>query len=143
MALGIFTSPLSRLGKYSHYSPRFQRIIVNYITIYGFFYLASSNKEIADNQCFLFTLANPFRTEPIKITPKRDAAAGIRCGTGLGPRFIEKNNALDVDEGGSGLIGTQDLNSGFLCPQNADHKTFFTGKRTFNVTELEVFQVDF
>ena len=108
-----------------------------------FFYLASSNKEIADNQCFLFTLANPSGTEPIKITPKRGAAVGIRCGTSLGPRFIEKNNVLDVDEGGSGLIGTQDLSSGFLCPQNADHKTFFTGKQKFNVTELEVFQVDF
>ena len=30
MAFGIFTSPLSRIGKYSHYSPRFQRIIVKY-----------------------------------------------------------------------------------------------------------------
>ena len=30
VALGIFTSPLSRIGKCSHYSPRFQRIIVKY-----------------------------------------------------------------------------------------------------------------
>lgn len=65
-------------------------------------YLASSSKEIVDDQCFLFTLANPSGTDPIKITPKRGAAAGIRCRDDLGPRFIEKTNALDVDESGGG-----------------------------------------
>ena len=106
-------------------------------------YLASSNEKIVDDQCFLFTLANPSGTEPIKITPKHGAAAGIRCRAEIGPRFIENNNALDVDESGGGLIGSQNLRNGFVCPHNADHETFFTGKQKFNVTELEVFKVDF
>ena len=41
---------------------------------------------------------NPSGTEAIKITPERGAGAGIQCGAVLGPRFIEKSNALDVDE---------------------------------------------
>ena len=105
--------------------------------------LASTNKEIADDQCFLFTLANPFGTEPIKITPKRGVTTGIRCGAVLGPRFIEKENALGVDESGGNLIGFETLSSSFMCPQNANHQTFFLGQHTFNVTELEVFKVDF
>ena len=110
-----------------------------------FVYLASSSKEIEDNQCFLFTLANPSETEPIKITPKRGASVGIRCRGDLGPRFTEKDNALEVDESASsgGLIGYQNLSFGFVCPQNANDETFFTGKQKFNVTELEVFKVDF
>ena len=109
-------------------------------------YLASTLKDIADDQCFLFTLANPSGTEPIKIAPKRGATAGIRCGANLGPRFVAKNNSLntlDVDESDGCLLGSQDLSSGFVCPQNANHETFFTGKQKFNVTELELFKVDF
>ena len=110
-----------------------------------FVYLASTSKEIADDQCFLFTLANPFGTEPIKITPKRGASVGIRCRVDLGLRFIEKDNALDVDESASGfgLIGYQNLSSSFVCAQNANHETFSTSKQKFNVTELELFKVDF
>lgn len=68
---------------------------------YFFVYLASCHKKIADDQCFPFTLGDPSGNELIKITQKRGAAAGIRCGAVLGPRFIEKSNALDVDERGA------------------------------------------
>ena len=48
VALGLFTSPLSRLGQYSHYSPRFQIIFVNYfpkkVTRGIFLYLLPQSK---------------------------------------------------------------------------------------------------
>ena len=39
---------------------------------------------------------------------------------------------------GSGL----DLGGGFICPENVNKYTYFTGGSSFQVTELEVFKVN-
>lgn len=34
-----------------------------------------------------------------------------------------------------------DLGYGFMCPANADKKKYFTGNYSFDIDEMEVFQV--
>jgi len=117
------------------------------ISCFSFHYPASSYFVLEDSQCFLFTLVNPSGSEPIKINQKRGASVGIRCGDDLGPRFCEIKSGgnalfLDPDDTPSSFRGGLNLVNSFPCPQNAENQTFFTGRGTFDVTELEVFKMD-
>ena len=49
---------------------------------------------------------------------------------------------LDPDDTPGSFRGGLNFGHGFLCPQNAENQTFFTGRGTFDVTELEVFKMD-
>jgi len=95
---------------------------------------------ITDSQSFLFTLVNPSGNRPIKITPKPDAA--ICCSSIHGPTFGgASTSSFDLlVYGGGGWTSQLDLGYGFSCPANV--KTYFTGKLTSAVSELEVFKVN-
>lgn len=92
----------------------------------------------------MFSLVNPSRTEPIKITPIPGSSGGIRCRETLGPSFGTKEwydlEAVFDDYG----RGRHCLGNGFACPRNADDREgFFTRRSSFEITELEVFKVDY
>ena len=95
-----------------------------------------------DNQSFLFTLVNPFGSEPMKLYPKRDAA--IRYRSDVGPTFgISSCYDLTVwDPKDGSSIG---LGIGYICPLKTvlkNRKTYFAGVSPFQVSELEVFKVN-
>ncbi|XP_068676944.1 uncharacterized protein [Montipora foliosa] len=94
-----------------------------------------------DNEAFLFTLVNPSGSNPMKITPKPDAAAGIRCYHGFGPSYgTSTYYDLQIWNGSASNL---DLGYGFTCPPNVDKKSYFTGKTPLTIDELEVFEVNF
>lgn len=72
---------------------------------------------------------------------------GIKCAHDLGPRFSEKSggNALDIDPKNipRGFMGNVNLGFGFMCPDGGDNRSIFTGNAEFDVTELEIFKIDF
>lgn len=43
----------------------------------------------------------------------------------------------------SGFVSALDLGCGFTCPPNADAETYFTGASSFEIDEMEVFEVHF
>ena len=96
---------------------------------------------IPDSKSFLFTLVNPSGNQPIKITPKPDAA--IRCTNNHGPTFgYLSYNDLRLCTRGLSYISYLDLGHGFTCPENVNKKTYFTGVDPSDVSELEVFKVN-
>ncbi len=120
--------------------------LLNLDTCLGLFFLAHSLDAIADSQSFLFSLANPSGTEPVKITPKPGACGGMRRKKDVGPSFgtkeyydLEVWRTFNQTNARSYL----DLGYGFICPENADKKCYFTGKSPFDISELEVFKVNF
>ena len=94
-------------------------------------------KVIADSQSFLFTLVNPSGTEPMKLTSK--PRAGIRCWSSVGPTFGNKEH-YDLIISAAGYLS---LGHGFTCPENVNRETFFCGESPFEISELEVFKVNF
>lgn len=110
---------------------------------------ASPIKAIEDSESFLFTLANPSGSEPVKINPKADAHGGIRCDSRKGPSFGTSQfydlevwrtfNATRPEES----LSYFDLGYGFICPESVDNIPYFTGKKPFKIEELEVFKVKF
>ena len=114
--------------------------------MFSFLTSAKSIEFVVDSQCFLFSLVNPSGSGPVKINAKPGKSVGIKCVHDLGPRFSEKpgNNALDIDPRNtpSGFEGSLNLDFGFMCPQDADNRAFFTGKGKFGITELEIFKID-
>lgn len=110
---------------------------------------ASPIKAIEDGESFLFTLANPSGSEPVKINPKADAHGGIRCDSRKGPSFGTSQfydlevwrtfNATRPEES----LSYFDLGYGFICPESVDNIPYFTGKKPFKIEELEVFKVKF
>lgn len=100
--------------------------------------------HIADSQSFLFTLVNPSGNEEVKIAPRAGASAGILCKDDWGPCFGDKSYYdLLVWAGITSTVGLLQLGYGFTCPENANCENYFTGNLPFEITELEVFQVDF
>ena len=85
----------------------------------------------------------------MKITPKPGVRAGIRCDSTKGPSFgTQKCYDLEVwlissttrpDDATSYL----DLGHSFICPKNVNNYTYFAGSNPFEVSELEVFGVNF
>ena len=105
---------------------------------------------IPDSKSFLFTLVNHSGNQPIKITPKPDAATCIRCSSNHGPTFGDsKFSDLQVyaptgRDGGHGVTYTTHLSvgHGFTCPENVKNAIFLTGVVPSKVSELEVFKVN-
>ena len=104
--------------------------------------LAGSLTSTADNEAFLFSLVNPSGNEPLKITQKPGASGGIRCKCDMGPSFGDKTYYDLQVWNGKERAGRLDLGYSFSCPERAGKTTYFTGKSPFNITELEVFQID-
>ena len=100
---------------------------------------------IPDNQSFLFTLANPFGSEPIKLNPKLSLAA-IRCRSDVGPTFGESSSsAYDLTVWDPEYGSSIHLGFGHICPKTINvfqRKTYFAGVSPFQVSELEVFKVN-
>ncbi|XP_068727105.1 uncharacterized protein [Montipora capricornis] len=98
-----------------------------------------------DGESFLFTLVNPFGSNPVKITCKPDAdGGGILCSQGLGPSFgIYTHGDLLIWNERNQSISSLNVGGGFTCPVNANEKTYFTGKNLLEIHELEVFEVNF
>ena len=90
----------------------------------------------------MFSLVNPSGNEPIKITQKPGASGGIRCKCDMGPSFGDKTYYDLQVWNGKERAGRLDLGYSFSCPEKADKTTYFTGKNPFNITDLEVFQID-
>ena len=100
----------------------------------------------ADSQAFLFTLVNPSGSEPIKINATPDTSVGIRSQVQEGPNFgTDEYYDLTVNPMNTptGLGAELDLGYGFVRPKNANSKNYFAGKSPFEVTDMEVFQLDF
>ena len=114
-----------------------------YFTFICFLYSAIDIKVITDRLSFLFTLVNPSRTEPMKLPSK--PGASIRCRSDLGPGFGTKDYYdLKVSKPSiSSASNYLTLGNGFTCPENVDKNTFFCGKNPFEISELEVFKVNF
>ena len=95
-----------------------------------------------DGESFLFTLVNPFGSNPVKITCKPDASGGIWCHRGYGPTFgsSAQHKLVIWKDGTSRYVGGD---RGFTCPLNAESKTYFTGKDPLEIDELEVYEVNF
>ena len=98
--------------------------------------------HIADSQSFLFTLVNPPGTEPMKVVLKPGASGGIRYRVDWGPRFGSKvsSDLLVWPTDNYGVVNLS-LGSGFTCPDTRKGDTFFTGKSSSNINELEVFKI--
>lgn len=100
---------------------------------------------VPDSRSFLFSLVKPSNSEPIKIPVKPDGNGGIQFRNDLGPRFASTMYTdLNVFSGVSGaLICDVTLGGCFSNPEDDDdtNTTFFTGKKQFKVTELEVFKI--
>ena len=69
--------------------------------------------------------------------------AGILCLSDLGPRFGTRDFFDLFVLSTHGVSGELELGNGFTCPGNVDRKTFFCGKSPFQISELEVFKVNF
>ena len=100
---------------------------------------------IPDSKSFLFTLVNPSGNQPIKITPKPDAA--IRCSYNDGPAFGDSTfSDLQVyaptGRSGGHCVTYLSVGHGFTCPKNVNKETYFTGVNPSEVSELEVFKVN-
>ncbi|XP_078353569.1 uncharacterized protein LOC144638229 isoform X2 [Oculina patagonica] len=108
---------------------------------------ADSVDAVPDSQSFLFSLINPSGTEPVKITPKPGACGGIRRKRVAGPSFGTKAyydlEVWRVFSQTSANSADLDLGYGFTCPENANKRFHFAGKSPFNISELEVFKVNF
>jgi len=108
-------------------------------------FLYSADKFKEDDQSFLFTLIGPSGTQPIKLSAKpsvyRDSG-GILCRTCLGPCFGHNYFNLKLIDA---VKGTNDLRVetfAFICPSNVTLANF-TLEKDFNISELEVFKVNF
>ena len=104
-----------------------------------FLHLACSWKVIPDSQSFLFTLVNPSGNEPIKINPKLGAA--MRCKSDVGPTF-GNSDYFDLTVWYPDYSSALCLGYGFTCPRNVNGITYLTGGNSFQVNELEVFEVN-
>lgn len=60
----------------------------------------------------------------------------------MGPSFGDKSYYDLQVWNGKERTGRLDLGYSFSCPEKAGKTTYFTGKSPFNITELEVFQID-
>ena len=119
----------------SHYL--FIYLLIYCLSIYLF--LASSQTFTGDTGSFLFTLVNPTGNPSAKLDSKPEG--GIRCSSGNGPSF---GNATNYDlqiwfNDGEGYL---DLDYGFRRPESVDNK-YFTGSRSFEITEVEVYEIMF
>ncbi|XP_020609479.1 uncharacterized protein LOC110048052 isoform X3 [Orbicella faveolata] len=104
----------------------------------------SSTKAIPDSQSFLFTLVNPSGNEPVKMAPK--PGASILCNSNLGPTLgtTQYYDLLvwSVSSTNDSVSSHLDLGHGFVCPDSINKNSYFTGRNPFEISELEVFQVN-
>ncbi|XP_068727381.1 uncharacterized protein [Montipora capricornis] len=104
----------------------------------------SAVKFKSDGESFLFTLVNPFGSNPVKITCKPDASGGIWCHKSYGPAFGSYTHDVFVIWGtNNGRGHYYGGDHGFTCLPNAKSKTYFTGKDPLEIDELEVYEVNF
>ena len=117
--------------------PLFISLISYCLSIYLF--LASSQTFTGDTGSFLFTLVNPTGNPSAKLDSKPEG--GIRCSSGIGPSF---GNAkyYDLQIWFYDGIGYLDLGYGFLRPESVD-KQYFTGSGSFEITEVELYEIMF
>jgi len=106
--------------------------------------IGSSTKAIPDSQSFLFTLVNPSGNEPVKMAPK--PGASILCNSNLGPTLgtTQYYDLLvwSVSSTNDSVSSHLDLGHGFVCPDSINKNSYFTGRNPFEISELEVFQVN-
>jgi hypothetical protein len=109
----------------------------------------SSNKWKSDesHRSFLFTLKNPHNIPPRKflMKPEQKSYAMICYSTGY-LTWIGCSGAIAVVENcnsndNSTTSGFASPNSSFVNDTGLDWETFFTGKSTFRVKELEIFEL--
>ena len=104
-----------------------------------YLFLASSQTFTGDTGSFLFTLVNPTGNLSAKLDSKPEG--GIRCSSGIGPIF---GNAkyYDLQISFNDGIGYLDLGYGFLRPKSVDNQ-YFTGSSSFEITEVELYEITF
>ena len=117
--------------------PLFIYLISYCLSIYLF--LASSQTFTGDTGSFLFTLVNPTGNPSAKLDS--NPGGGILCSSGMGPRF---GNArfCDLQIWFNDEKGYLALGYGFSRPKSVDH-TYFTGSGSFEITEVEVYEIMF
>lgn len=110
-------------------------------------FLYSVDKFKADDLSFLFALTSPSGTQPIKLSAKPSAdphRGGILCRTSMGPCFGSKNyfgiKLCDAIDGNDFL--RDGSRAAFICPSNVT-LSCFTPETHFNISELEIFKVNF
>ena len=112
-------------------------------TFICFLYSADRNKT--DAHSFLFTLICPSVTQPIKLSAKPSADpdhGGILCRTSMGPCFGNKSYFdLKISNAGEGNDYLRLGSTAFTCPSNVT--LTFTPEKDFNISELEIFKVNF
>ena len=99
-----------------------------------------------DRQSFLFTLISPTGTQSIKLSAKSSAelhnAGGILCRTSMGPCFGDKDHFdLKLTDAVEGYDYHLAGSTAFICPSNVTRT--FTPENHFNISELEIFKVNF
>ena len=105
-------------------------------------FLSTGDKFKSDSESFLFTLVNPFGSNPVKIACKPDASGGIWCRQSTGPAFGTSSH-YDLMIWENGISRYFGGGRGFTCPLNANSQTHFTGNNRLEIDELEVHEVNF
>ena len=116
------------------------------IVLHCFLYAVPTGKFKEDSTAFLFSLVNPSRSEPRKMNAIAGVGAGVRCVARLGPCFgIRDWNNLQMCRNAFHFVCEMFYNEnlGFQCPEEYAFNTYFTGRREFAISELEVFKVNF
>lgn len=103
-----------------------------------------------DSKAFLFTLKNPFDTEPFQLIPKNRNQAGIRCSPTSGPTFCStttvelfisdschdnRNSAINLDKA-NGFGANSSFGSSLFVNTNKKESI-----NLFIVFDYEVFQM--
>ena len=83
---------------------------------------------------------NPTGNQAAKLDSKPDG--GIRCSNGKGPSFGTATY-YDLQIWGKDEKGYLDLGYGFRRPESVDKNKFFTGSNSFEITNLEVYEIMF
>jgi len=108
-------------------------------------FLYSADKFKADDQSFLFILKSPSGTQTIKLPAKPSGdrqSGGILCRTRMGPCFGHDYFNVKVIDAVRGTNYLPVENFAFICPSNLTPANFIP-ERDFNISEMEVFKVNF
>ena len=139
---GVSTSLSHNISQLS--SKKEQLLCASKLSSYFLHLIGRSTKAIPDSQSFLFTLVNPSGNEPVKMAPK--PGASILCNGNLGPTLgtTQYYDLLvwSVSSTNDSVSSHLDLGHGFVCPDSINKNSYFTGRNPFEISELEVFQVN-
>lgn len=93
---------------------------------------------LASPQAFLFSVVNPHRMGPTKLPLTKNQNNAICSYRNCGPTFGGGHDLHITENANSNNSSYSNLGFSYECPSGKQN-TFFTGVKTFSVTDYEVF----